>query len=83
MPDGYNYWEGSQVSSGAAIVFAVLFGISAFFHIYQLFKYRAWYFSAFTLGGLSKFPIPPTVSHLGLIFDSDGGRIHLAILLDP
>lgn len=50
-----NYWSGMNPSGGAAIVFAALFGISALYHAFQLWKYRAWYFSAFVVGAFSKF----------------------------
>ncbi|CAG7999982.1 unnamed protein product [Penicillium salamii] len=36
----------------AAVIFIVLFVLTAAYHIYQLVKCRAWYFIAFVLGGI-------------------------------
>lgn len=58
QPANFNYWQEINPSKGAAVVFAILFGASAFFHVFQLWKYKAWYFIAFTTGSLSKSPTP-------------------------
>ncbi|KAF7871628.1 hypothetical protein EAF04_003735 [Stromatinia cepivora] len=39
-------------STAAAIIFVVLFGITALVHIYQLITKRTWYFVPFIIGGL-------------------------------
>ncbi|CAI7599649.1 unnamed protein product [Penicillium manginii] len=39
-------------SVAAAVIFIVLFLLTTAFHLYQLIKCRAWYFSAFVLGGI-------------------------------
>lgn len=36
----------------AAIIFAVLFGATTSWHIWQMFQRRTWYFTAFVIGGL-------------------------------
>ncbi|SPJ88924.1 related to protein RTA1 [Fusarium torulosum] len=45
-PPKYHYTP----SLAAAILFAVLFGLSGFVHAYQLAKGRAWYLLAFCIG---------------------------------
>ncbi|CAD6441715.1 c2c8fc5d-42c5-4a6d-9e79-da2db35c54fa [Sclerotinia trifoliorum] len=52
-------------SSAAAIIFIVLFGISAIFHIYQLSAKRTWYFIPFIIGGLFEF-----IGYLGRYMNS-------------
>jgi hypothetical protein len=44
-------------SVAAAVIFIVLFLLTTAFHLYQLIKCRAWYFSAFVLGGICEFSI--------------------------
>ncbi|KAH8700718.1 putative RTM1-like protein [Talaromyces proteolyticus] len=39
-------------STAAAVVFAVLFFLTTIYHIYQLYRRRAWYFIAFVIGGI-------------------------------
>lgn len=48
-----DYWRGKTASTTLAIVFAALFGAGAIAHTYQLFRYRAWYFSVFLIGAYS------------------------------
>ncbi|KAJ5358467.1 RTA1-domain-containing protein [Penicillium cataractarum] len=43
----YNYVP----SVAAASVFAILFAASTFYHSYQLFRTRTWFFTAFVVGG--------------------------------
>lgn len=38
----------------AAAIFVVLFAITTLYHVYQLYKARAWYFIAFVVGGICK-----------------------------
>lgn len=49
------YWAGINPSEGAALTFAALFGVGGLYHLFQLWKFRAWYFIPFTIGGLSEF----------------------------
>lgn len=42
-------------SMAAAIIFILIFGGSALFHIYQLVRSRTWYFIPFVLGCLCEY----------------------------
>lgn len=42
-------------SSAGAIIFMLAFGGSALFHLWQMIKARAWFFTAFLVGALSEF----------------------------
>lgn len=53
----YNY----DPSPSAAIAFAVFFGLSAAFHIWQVVRNRSWFFIPFVIGGICKF----STEHLG------------------
>ncbi|KAI9925070.1 hypothetical protein MW887_006478 [Aspergillus wentii] len=44
----YNY----DPSTGAAVLFAAIFGATTAFHIFQMFKRRTWYFIPFVIGGM-------------------------------
>ncbi|KEY65478.1 hypothetical protein S7711_08317 [Stachybotrys chartarum IBT 7711] len=48
-PNYYHY----DPSLPAAIVATVAYGLTTFFHVYQLIRWRTWYFIPFLLGGLS------------------------------
>ncbi|KAI5838284.1 RTA1 like protein-domain-containing protein [Morchella snyderi] len=50
LEEVHDYWRDKTPSTALAIVFAALFGASAIAHTYQLYRYRAWYFSAFLVG---------------------------------
>jgi hypothetical protein len=39
-------------SIAAAAIFAVLFALTTFLHIYQVIRTRTWYFIVFCIGGL-------------------------------
>ena len=39
-------------SVAAALIFAVLFGIATFIHVYQLIRTRTWFMLAFLIGGI-------------------------------
>jgi hypothetical protein len=39
-------------SVAAAVIFIVLFVLTTVYHLYQLIKYRSWYFIAFVVGGI-------------------------------
>ena len=41
-------------SLSSAIVFVVLFIITTGAHVFQMFKYRTWYFVPFVIGGFCK-----------------------------
>ncbi|KAF1934838.1 RTA1-domain-containing protein [Clathrospora elynae] len=43
------------IASFAAIIFVVTFGLTPFFHIFQLIRRRTWYFIPLVVGGLFKF----------------------------
>ncbi|KAH6887423.1 RTA1 like protein-domain-containing protein [Thelonectria olida] len=42
-------------SLAAAVIFAVLFGLSGIMHAFQIFKHRTWYFTSFFIGVLFEF----------------------------
>lgn len=42
----------------AAIIFVVLFFITTGIHLFQLLRWRTWYFIPLVIGGFCKFPIP-------------------------
>lgn len=44
-------------SLAAAVIFVVLFVLTTAYHIYQVVKCRAWYFTAFVLGGVCEFSL--------------------------
>lgn len=39
-------------SMGGAILFTILFMCTTFYHIFQMFKARTWFFIPFVIGGL-------------------------------
>jgi hypothetical protein len=47
---GYYPYEPSKAG---ATISMLLFGASAFVHLWQLFKTRTWFFSAFLIGAFS------------------------------
>ena len=42
-------------SQPGAILFAVLFGLSAVLHLFQMIKAKAWYYGPLAAGAVSKF----------------------------
>jgi hypothetical protein len=46
-------------SMGGALLFALLFMGTTFYHIFQLFKTRTWFFIPFVIGGLCMFSLKP------------------------
>lgn len=51
-----NYYPYDPSKAGAGIVM-VLFGASAFFHLWQMFKLKTWFFTAFLIGAFSWFSL--------------------------
>lgn len=74
-PPKYHY----DPSLAAAVIFAVLFGISAVWHAFQLVHTKTWYFIAFLIGVLCKFHYISrnTVRVLTQCY-SWGGRVFIA-----
>ncbi|KAJ8066608.1 hypothetical protein OCU04_005655 [Sclerotinia nivalis] len=52
-------------STAAALIFIILFGITAIVHIFQLITKRTWYFIPFIIGGLFEF-----VGYIGRLMSS-------------
>lgn len=40
-------------SKVGAILFAVLFGLSTIYHLFQMIRGRAWFYTAFVIGSIS------------------------------
>jgi hypothetical protein len=51
MAEGFKLYHYNP-SSGAAIPFAALFGLTTVVHMWQLGRNRSWYFIPFLIGGL-------------------------------
>jgi hypothetical protein len=58
---GYYPYDPSK--AGAAIVM-LLFGTSAFFHLWQMIKTKTWYFSAFLVGAFSEYRTRTTLNRI-------------------
>ena len=48
-------------STPAAAIFAALFGLSTVMHLFQLVRWRTWYFIPFFVGGLCMCSVPVPV----------------------
>ncbi|CEN60563.1 Putative RTA1 like protein [Aspergillus calidoustus] len=57
----YRYYP----SEAAAILFTILFAITTFVHLYQLFRHRTWFFIPFVIGGFFEW-----VGYIGRILSS-------------
>jgi hypothetical protein len=44
-----------------AILFAGLFGLSTIYHLFQMIRGRAWFYTAFVIGALSTSPLLPSL----------------------
>ena len=42
-----------EPSKVGAILFAVLFGLSTIYHLFQMIRSRAWFYTAFVVGSIS------------------------------
>jgi len=42
-----------EPSKIGAILFAVLFGLSTIYHLFQMIRGRAWFYTAFVIGSIS------------------------------
>lgn len=45
-------------SEVGAILFAGLFGLSTLYHLFQMIRGRAWFYTAFVVGAISTFSFP-------------------------
>ena len=46
----------------AAVIFVVLFVVASLVHLFQLFRYKTWYFIPFVIGGICEsISLPPWV----------------------
>ena len=50
----YYYYDPSMV---AAIIFVVLFALTAFLHLFQMIRTKTWFFTAFVVGGFCTQPL--------------------------
>jgi CRISPR/Cas system-associated protein Csm6 len=57
----YNY----DPSSSAAVAFAVIFGLSAAYHIWQVIRKRSWFFIPFVIGVMCKLPTKQDLPRCG------------------
>ncbi|KAE8152069.1 putative RTA1 domain protein [Aspergillus avenaceus] len=48
---GYKFYH-YDPSAGAGMAFAIMFGITTLFHIWQMTRARTWYMTAFVIGGI-------------------------------
>ncbi len=60
---GFNLWSYSP-SSAAAVIFTILFGIAAIWHIAVCFRRHAWHFIPLVVCGICRSPLPSPSSHL-------------------
>lgn len=51
---GYQYYH-YDPSSGAAVSFAAVFGLTTVIHIWQMIRTRTWYLTPFVIGGICTF----------------------------
>ena len=65
-------------NKAACIIAAALFGLSATYHLFQLVRSRAWFYTSFVVGASSKSQLGLDSVHT-LISVSDDGRIHLPL----
>ena len=47
-----------EPSKIGAILFAVLFGLSTIYHLFQMIRGRAWFYTAFVIGAISTSSLP-------------------------
>jgi len=77
---GYYPYEPSK--AGASIVM-LLFGAGAFVHLWQMFKLKTWFFTAFLIGAFSWYsPLvnsQPDLRKLTTYPSSDGTGLHFPI----
>lgn len=67
-------------SMGGAILFTLLFIGTTFYHMFQLFRTRAWYFVPFVVGGICKCDLALTLD-LHADIGSRDCRIHWTCLI--
>ena len=51
-----------EPSKIGAILFAVLFGLSTFYHLFQMIRGRAWFYTAFVIGSISMSSLLPSLT---------------------
>lgn len=62
-------------SKAACVIAAGLFGLSAIYHVFQLLRSRAWFYTSFVVGALSEFQLRLSTTHT-LTFTSDDSGLH-------
>lgn len=65
----------------AIIAAAILFGIGAVIHVYQMIRFRAWYYLALVTGAISELSPDSMTSTVANTTDSDDSRLCIPLPL--
>lgn len=67
-------------SKAACLIVGGLFGLSAAYHLFQLLRMKAWFYTSFVVGALSMPYLERLNTHM-LNLASDDSRLHLSLYI--